>query len=83
VGVSLVDYYLIRKQQLDSKLETPSQGKTIHASGINAMAWIAVVIGTTVAVLLPNTLPVSLIALLLSGAVYYAGMKLRKAQTTK
>jgi len=83
VGVSLVDYYLIRKQQLDSKLETPSQGKTIHASGINSMAWIAVVIGTTVAVLLPNTLPVSLIALLLSGAVYYAGMKLRRAQTTK
>lgn len=78
VSVSLVDYYLLRKQQLDSRLQIPSEDEVLHARGINVMAWVSVGMGTGVAIALPNTLPVSLIAMAVSGGLYFVSMRIKK-----
>jgi len=75
VGVTLADYYVVRNANLESRLDDPMRDHRIHSHGINGLAWTCVAATAAVAISLPNTLPVSLIALVLSGGLYVAGRK--------
>jgi len=80
VGVSLVDYYLLRRCRLDQRLSAQGGADTIYAGGINPVAWAVVVLTAALALLIPRNLPASLIALVLSGGLYFAAMRWRYGQ---
>ena len=72
IGVAIADYFIVRKGKFDLKdiYQEGKKNKKLYRFGLNWIAFVAVTLGTVIALNTPEVLPPSVISILMSVVVY-------------
>ena len=76
VSVALVDYYAIRRYNLEQQSVLKEGTRATYSHGFNWIAWAVVIIGTVIAVLTPDYLLASVVSMGVSGGLYWILMRI-------